>query len=147
VGGKDGSVVKNTVCSSKGPRFNSQHPHGSLKLSVTPVPRGLHTNAHKIKLNELFIKESFSQVAVVHAFNPSTWEAETGRFLSSRPAWSTKVSSRTARAIQRNPVSGKIKRKKERKKERRKEGRKEGKKEGRKEGKEGRKEGRKLCVR
>ena len=27
--------------------------------------------------------------AVVHAFNPSTWEAEAGRFLSSRPAWST----------------------------------------------------------
>ena len=26
---------------------------------------------------------------VAHAFNPSTWEAETGRFLSSRPAWST----------------------------------------------------------
>jgi hypothetical protein len=31
---------------------------------------------------------------VVHAFNPSTWEAEAGRFLSSRPA----------RAVQRNPV-------------------------------------------
>ena len=27
---------------------------------------------------------------VVHAFNPSTWEAEAGRFLSLRPAWSTK---------------------------------------------------------
>jgi hypothetical protein len=27
---------------------------------------------------------------VVHAFNPSTPEAEAGRFLSSRPAWSTK---------------------------------------------------------
>jgi hypothetical protein len=26
---------------------------------------------------------------VAHAFNPNTWEAETGRFLSSRPAWST----------------------------------------------------------
>ena len=26
---------------------------------------------------------------VVHAFNPSTWEAETGEFLSLRPAWST----------------------------------------------------------
>jgi hypothetical protein len=26
---------------------------------------------------------------VVHAFNPSTWEAEEGGFLSSRPAWST----------------------------------------------------------
>jgi hypothetical protein len=27
---------------------------------------------------------------VVHAFNPSTQEVEAGRFLSSRPAWSTK---------------------------------------------------------
>jgi hypothetical protein len=27
---------------------------------------------------------------VVHAFNPSTWEAEAGGFLSSRLAWSTK---------------------------------------------------------
>jgi hypothetical protein len=27
---------------------------------------------------------------VVQAFNPSTWEAEAGRLLSSRPAWSTK---------------------------------------------------------
>jgi hypothetical protein len=41
---------------------------------------------------------------VAHALNHSTQEA--GRFLSSRPAWSTKwVPSRTARAIQRNPVS------------------------------------------
>jgi hypothetical protein len=29
------------------------------------------------------------QAVVVHAFNPSTWEAEAGSFLSSRPAWST----------------------------------------------------------
>jgi hypothetical protein len=42
------------------------------------------------------------QAAVVHAFNPSTWEAEAGGFLSSR----------TARAIQRNPVSKKRKKKK-----------------------------------
>jgi hypothetical protein len=26
---------------------------------------------------------------VSHAFNPSTWEAEAGGFLSLRPAWST----------------------------------------------------------
>jgi hypothetical protein len=27
---------------------------------------------------------------VAHAFDPSTWEAEAGGFLSWRPAWSTK---------------------------------------------------------
>jgi hypothetical protein len=29
------------------------------------------------------------KAVVAHAFNPSTWEAEVGRFLSLRPAWST----------------------------------------------------------
>ena len=47
------------------------------------------------------------RAVVAHAFNPSTWEVEAGRFLSSRPAWSNRVSSRTARATQRNPVSKK----------------------------------------
>ena len=43
---------------------------------------------------------------VAHAFNPSIREAEASGFLSSpRPAWSIyKVSSRTARATQRNPI-------------------------------------------
>jgi chromosome segregation ATPase len=31
-----------------------------------------------------------SQALVAHALNPSIWVAEAGRFLSSRPAWSTK---------------------------------------------------------
>jgi hypothetical protein len=47
---------------------------------------------------------------VVHAFNPSTWEAEAGRFLSSR----------TARATQRNPVSKKPKKKKKKEKRKKK---------------------------
>jgi hypothetical protein len=56
---------------------------------------------------------------VAHAFNPSTWEAEAGGFLSLRPVCLIyKVSSRTARAIQRNPVS-KTKKKKKKKKRRR----------------------------
>jgi hypothetical protein len=31
-----------------------------------------------------------NRAMVAHAFNPSTWEAEAGGFLGSRPAWSTK---------------------------------------------------------
>jgi hypothetical protein len=52
--------------------------------------------------------KELSRAVVAHAFNPSTWEAETDGFLSSRPAWSTecyRVSSKTARATQRNSVS------------------------------------------
>jgi hypothetical protein len=43
---------------------------------------------------------------VVHAFHPSTWEAEAGGFLISEFEASLvhKMSSRTARVIQRNPV-------------------------------------------
>jgi hypothetical protein len=71
-------------------------------------------------------EEDIKLGVVVHAFNPSTWEAEAGGFLSLRPAWSTKVvSSRTARAIQRNrlekPKKKKKKQNKTKKKRRRKE--------------------------
>jgi hypothetical protein len=43
----------------------------------------------KKKFCFFFNFSSISRVVVVHAFNPSTWEAEAGGFLSSRPAWST----------------------------------------------------------
>ena len=42
---------------------------------------------------------------VAHAFNPSTWEAETGGFFELEASLVYKVSSRIARTIQRNPVS------------------------------------------
>jgi hypothetical protein len=35
------------------------------------------------------IIKNISPGVVAHAFDPSTWEAEAGGFLSSRPAWST----------------------------------------------------------
>jgi hypothetical protein len=44
-------------------------------------------------------KQNKKQIVVVHAFNPSTWQADADGFLSSR----------TARAVQRNPVSKKKK--------------------------------------
>jgi hypothetical protein len=42
---------------------------------------------------------------VAHAFNPSTREAEAGGSLEFEASLVYRVSSRTARAIQRNPVS------------------------------------------
>jgi hypothetical protein len=57
---------------------------------------------------------------VVQAFNPRTWEAEAGGFLSLRPPWSTKVSSRTARAIEKSCLKKTKKQKNKKKKERKK---------------------------
>jgi hypothetical protein len=37
-----------------------------------------------------FFKGQLSWAVVVYAFNPSTWEAEAGGCMSSRPTWSTK---------------------------------------------------------
>jgi hypothetical protein len=34
-------------------------------------------------------KNKKRRAVVAHAFNPSTWEAEAGGFLSAKPAWST----------------------------------------------------------
>jgi hypothetical protein len=42
-----------------------------------------------LKANSPTLKCDLCQVVVAHAFNPSTWEAEVGEFLSSRTAWST----------------------------------------------------------
>jgi hypothetical protein len=41
---------------------------------------------------------------VAHIFNPSTWEAEAGEFLSLSPAWSTEFVPGQP-GLQRNPVS------------------------------------------
>jgi hypothetical protein len=50
----------------------------------------MHMNILHIQ-NGPFVNHKWSRVpaVVAHAFNPSTWEAEAGGFLSSRPAWST----------------------------------------------------------
>jgi hypothetical protein len=57
-------------------------------------------------------KETGKLGMVSHAFNPRTWETETDRFLSSRPASSiNRASFRIARDIQKNPVWEKKKQK------------------------------------
>jgi hypothetical protein len=51
-------------------------------------------------------KNKNSWAMVAHAFNPSIWEVERGRQISeSEASLVYRVSSRTARAIQRNPAS------------------------------------------
>jgi hypothetical protein len=69
----------------------------SLKQPHIPTP-GVKTKAHSYisvflkepKIPE-FLKKCHYRLGSggKHAFNPSTWEAEAGGFLSSRPAWST----------------------------------------------------------
>jgi hypothetical protein len=52
----------------------------------------MFTTIHKsqtLKVVERKKEKKKSRAVVAHAFNPSTWEAEAGGFLSSRPAWST----------------------------------------------------------
>jgi hypothetical protein len=66
---ENGLVVKSTDCSSGGPGFNSQHPHRSSQLSVTPVPEDPTSlyryacretaNAHKMKINKFNKENSF----------------------------------------------------------------------------------------
>ena len=46
---------------------------------------------------------------VAHVFNPSTWKTEAGGFLEFKASLVYRVSPRTARATQRNPVSKKMK--------------------------------------
>jgi hypothetical protein len=43
----------------------------------------------EVALKRYYLKINLLPGVLVHAFNPSTWEAEAGRFLSLRPAWST----------------------------------------------------------
>jgi hypothetical protein len=57
----------------------------------------LHHTPTEIVFQKKIRRHGISQMVVAHTFNPSTREAEASLVY--------KVSSRTARAIQRNPVS------------------------------------------
>jgi hypothetical protein len=55
------------------------------------MEKGLNSIMYSIlKSQRKFAKKKFGWAVVVHAFNPSTLEAEAGKYLNSRPAWSTK---------------------------------------------------------
>jgi hypothetical protein len=87
-----------------------KNPSDSSQLPVPPAPgsqpplvfagicKHMPINTHK---KALLIPQQTCDNQ--DGLNPSTWEAEAGRSVSSRPAWSTKW---TAKATQRNPVLG-----------------------------------------
>jgi hypothetical protein len=44
-----------------------------------------------MEIQKVLVKKHRAELGVVeHTFNPYTWEAEAGGFLSLRPIWSTK---------------------------------------------------------
>jgi hypothetical protein len=57
-------------------------------VGIFSYPLG-HFNAHSYFVP---LEMLGPELGVAHVFNPRTWEAEAGRFLSSRPAWSTEYS-------------------------------------------------------
>jgi hypothetical protein len=63
------------------PCFSYRNLHLALRILFPFYPTLL-----SLSLLRKFIPD---QAVVVHTFNPSTWEAEAGGFLSSRPVWST----------------------------------------------------------
>jgi hypothetical protein len=48
------------------------------------------------------------QGVVEHAFNPSAWEAETGKFLSLRPDWSTQSEFQDSQGYTEKPCLEKL---------------------------------------
>jgi hypothetical protein len=52
-GCRDGSVIKSTHCSSDGPGFNSQHPHGSSQL-YNVVFWFVDVHADKVPIHKIY---------------------------------------------------------------------------------------------
>ena len=67
-------------------------PCGCWELNLGPLEEQpvLLTLELSLQAWVLGLKMCTPPAVVAHSFNPSTWEAEAGRFQSSRPAWSTK---------------------------------------------------------
>jgi hypothetical protein len=76
-------------------RMQRQEDHNKfqVRLAYTESSRSARVYSHMshTQNTETEIQKEILRLGVVaHAFNPSTWEAEAGGFLSLRPAWSTK---------------------------------------------------------
>ena len=83
-GWRDGSVVKSPNCSSEGPEFKFQQPHGGPQPSVTPSSESLKTTRMYLHIiNKSFFKKkkkiqlpSRSMGCCVQAFRSDLLELE-----------------------------------------------------------------------
>jgi hypothetical protein len=94
-----GQVKRLNTSFTQSLRGNRRRASGSLRSDSAPL-------RYPNQRQRLPKRTPESRVVVVHAFNPTTQEAEPGKALSSRPAWSTeRESSRAARATQGKSIS------------------------------------------
>jgi hypothetical protein len=81
-------IFKATKLAYRTGKLNPRENTG--KVVIQRLPAHLWIQKRKEPGLVLFSKEPNMPGVEAHTFNPSTWEAEAGGFLSSRPAWSTK---------------------------------------------------------
>jgi hypothetical protein len=63
---KDGSAVMNTVCSCRGPQFNSQNPDDSSQVFVTPVLGDLMPSSGLCGLLHACGTQTYMQIEHIH---------------------------------------------------------------------------------
>ena len=60
-------MVKSTDCSSRGPEFNSQQPHGGSQPSVMPPP-GVSEDSYSVYIHIKLINNSLKEKEQSHVF-------------------------------------------------------------------------------
>jgi hypothetical protein len=82
------ATYKGTYCSSRGEEhspYPSTTEERTAGITSLMERAGISPRMGRQQRQDI---ENPCQAVVVHTFNPSTWEAEAGGFLSLRPAWS-----------------------------------------------------------
>ena len=102
-----GKGLQDTIIQTEVTQTENDRKYTQLQLNNNHKIQDIHTTLHRPK--EAKQEGRHSWAVVVHAFNPSSWEAEAGGSLEFAASLVYRVSSRTARATQRNPVSKKNK--------------------------------------
>ena len=108
-----GKGLQDTIIQTEVTQTENDRKYTQLQLNNNHKIQDIHTTLHRPKEEKQEGRHSWA--VVVHAFNPSSWEAEAGGSLEFAASLVYRVSSRTARATQRNRVLKNQKKKKKKK--------------------------------